>query len=125
MVTGFKILELEAERRVLLLHCCVGGIWYDTITIKTQYLSGIDCRLGKETDDVKFATYRYAAKSPSVTQAEVAVKEVVSVLALGREQQGGEASLQGQAALGHYHLASVSGTPGRGDGEGHWTSLHN
>lgn len=90
-----------------------------------KYLNGIDCRLGKETDDLKFATYRYAARSPSVTQAEVAVKEIVSVFALVREEQGGEASLQGHAALSHYGQSAVGGTPGGADGEDHWSSLHN
>lgn len=45
-----------------------------------------------------------------VAQAEVAMKESVSIYVAEREQQGGESSPVGASALSHQHLAAVDGT---------------
>ncbi len=75
-------------------------------------------------DKGKCVTYWNTAGAALVTQAEAAVKVNALVFLLKQEEQGRETSLEGRAALRHWHLAAVSGTPGREDGEGHQGSWH-
>lgn len=68
--------------------------------------------------ELKCVAYRNTVGAPYVTQTDTAMKENVFVLLLWQEQQGSEICPLGRASLSHWHLLTVSGTPGREDGDG-------